>query len=63
MMIIIIIIIIIIMILFRFQVKYLAANGLLTGETIFTTLRWTETFHMTDRQTHTHIHTHTHTHT
>ena len=27
------------------------AKGLLIGDTIFTTLRWTETFHMTDTLT------------
>ena len=31
------------------------AKGLLIGDTIFTFLRWTETFHMTDMHTHINI--------
>ena len=40
----------IIMTLFRRQVIF----SLLIVDTIFTTLRWTETFHMTDKYTHKH---------
>ena len=41
------------MTLFRCQV-YLAGQGLLIGDTIFTTLRWISTFHMTDTHTQKH---------